>query len=498
MLTPEQIQSARQRLGVTPPNPGVDTRKAVLQNAWNPPAPTFSEKHPILSGAYNLEKDVATGAAKGALSTIQGLGQAVLKGTDALGLTHDKGNSTFSEDPNALEPTSGAESFGKGAEQIGEFFIPGGAAMKGEKIVAEASKALPGIWGATARILGKSAVQATSAGGVRAAQTGGDVGEAEKAALGAGLARGAFAVIGEGARALHIPEKAYQMIFKNTKNDALHELNSEALIAWERSNPDEFKMMVDAGIVKVGKNGVPIVNKTLAEQALEKGLTGNVQTMANTVVKGAHKSEYAAQALAKAHPEKIDLSHGNYLKVLDDVAKEYEGVGFNEVSEEANNLASKLELSEGKVDAMTALQLRRFFDRLRVASSFDKPVSKLSMTQQNFKTLADSVRGEVNAIPGMKDIMENYSFYIDALDSLAQHAKRTGNNQLLSMIDSIFLGAGLGTGSAAPIFLGAARRAANIPALLTKGAQALKGGIMAPATSGAVNATIGAASAEPQ
>lgn len=508
MLTPEQIQAARQKYGIQPQNQAVQNRMAAFEAAWNPPEPSFSEKHPFISGLYEAEKGLATGVAKGGTSTFLGLGrlgQNIQRGVGSAIDTLSGGRTNLADtakggifDPESqmgqtardtVIPEGTAEKIGFSAEQIGEYFIPAGAATKTEKLVTEASTALPGIWGATARILGKGVAQGVPAAGVNAVQTGGDDLEGSlEAGLFASATRAAMATIGEGARALKVPERLYQTIFKNTKQDMLHELKSEALINWERSNPEEFKAMVEAGIVKVGKDGTPIVNKTLAEQALDHGLRGNVQTMANTVVKGAHRSEASAQALAAAHKTPIDLSHGNYIKVLDDVAKEYDGVGFNEVVDEANTLASKLELAEGKVDATTALQLRRFFDRLRVASSFDKPASKLSLTQQNFKTLADTVRGEVNSIPGMEAVMKNYGYYIDALDSLAQYAKRTGNNQILSMIDSIFLGAGLGTGSAAPVFLGAARRAINTPGIATGIGQKLKEGVMGAFGSGALGA----------
>lgn len=516
MLTPEQIKGARAKLGINPVDKVVENRVASLDAAWNPPRElTGVEK--FGKGAYELTRDLGTGVAKGGTSTLLGLGgigrsiqEGIGTGIDTLSggrtnLAATARGGIF--DPNSragarareiVTPKNTAEQVGFGAEQIGEFFIPAGAATKAEKAVTTASAALPGIWGAASRILGKSAVQGIAAGGVRAAQTGGDLEEAGKAALGAGLVRGAFATVGEGANALKVPERLYQTIFKNTKNDMLHELDSNALINWQKSNPEEFASLVEAGIVKAGKDGIPKVNTTLAEAALERGLKGSVQTMADTVVKGAHRSEAAARKIAATHPEKLDLSAPQFKNVLDEVAAEYQNVGFGEVADEANILASRLELGGGKVDATTALQLRRFFDRLRLASSFDKPVSKLSMTQANFKTLADAVRSKVNAIPGMKDVMKDYGFYLDALDALAQHAKRTGNSQALSLIDSIFLGAGLGTGSAAPVWLGAARKVANLPGVLTSGAQGLKAGIMGPGAGGVMNAAIGAATAEPK
>jgi len=129
------------------------------------------------------------------------------------------------------------------------------------------------LFASLSRIVGKSVVQGITTAGVRAVQTGGDVEEATKAGLFAAGTRGILAVLGESARALGIPERLYSMIFKNTKQDMLAELRSDALLNLQRTNPSRFKELSDAGIIMM-KGDTPVVNETLAEKALCRPLQG--------------------------------------------------------------------------------------------------------------------------------------------------------------------------------------------------------------------------------
>lgn len=126
----------------------------------------------------------ATGAAKGAGSTAFGLGSianslsrtvnpAAIMGyvppwQAGIGDMIQPG--TFDNGkPSELVPQGTAQKVGYGAEQVGEFFIPGGAASK-------AAKGLP--------LAERMAVQGLAGAGVGAAQSGGDPGETVSAGLG--------------------------------------------------------------------------------------------------------------------------------------------------------------------------------------------------------------------------------------------------------------------------------------------------------------------------
>ncbi len=227
------------------------------------------------------------------------------------------------------------------------------------------------------------------------------------------------------------------------------------------------------------------MNTTLAEDALERGLKGNVGTMANHVVTGQLKSEQAARQIASNYKGTVDLPEEQYQNVLKGLAQEYEDVGFGEITKEANKLAAKLAATKGKLPAADALDIRRFLDRVRIARSFNQPATKLSLDQANLKTLADTARTRVNAVPGMQPVMNDYSFYIDALEALAKEAARTGNNQVISLIDSMFLAGTAVSGNPLPAGAGLLRRLIlTSPKGLTNTAQKINTGVLSPSGSG--------------
>jgi len=510
-LTPEQITAMRTKYGIPEQGygtstttsssataiPSADARIAKLRAAADAQRQVEEAKKPKLgqgaAGDFsgNVVRAIVSplvrtgGMIESGLDQTLGRGINILKGNGNVPTTtgQQAQQTAQSIDDNANDTTAG-----KVGTFVGEtipYLLPMGEAAAAEKAVTKASQVLPGVLGAGARILGKAGVQGALAGATKLAQTG-DVNAAGETALTAGILRGGFATIGEGLNAIHLPEKLYTTIFKNSKADMMSELNADGIASMQKDNPQVFADLVKQGIIKTTADGSPVVNKTLAEKALEHGLTGDIRGMANTVVKGKYESESAARALASNYTKPIDLSAPQYEHVLRDVADEYKNVGFGEIETEAKQLADVLKEKNGMVDADTALAVRRFLDRMRFASSYDKPVSKLSLTQANFKTLADAARGKINSIPGMSEVMGKYSFYIDALDALAQEAKRTGNNQVLSLIDSILLSGG---GPAAGGVMAATRRILGMPGLKTNAAQAIENGV-APIVPALTNAAV--------
>ncbi len=495
-LTPEQIQAARSKLGIKVQDPVIQNRMSELDAAFAPP-----ERFKA-TGVLGAFQDVAHGAMKEGTKTILGLGHVGQKIQGVVGegldkITGDKYDfsgqaqqGVFSPSSEQgmkirgeMEPQNTAEKIGGGVEKVAEFALPGAAASRVEKAIDVGAESIPGILGAGARILGKGAAQATAAGATEYVASGGDTNKALKTAATAGAARGALATIGEGARAIKLPERLYSTVFKNSKKDMFSELNANGLNAFKKSDPDRYAQLVKDGIIKVAEDGKHVVNDTLAEQALDHGLRGSIGNMANEVVRGQYESEAAVRHIAQMHNGTVALPEEQFQKVLTDVADEYENVGFGEVSTKARELAEKLKASGGELAADDALALRRFLDKLRITSSYDKPVYKLSTSQANLKTLADSVRKRLNSIPGMGEAMKDYAFYIDALDALAQEAKRTGNNQIMGMIDSIFLGEGLSGGTTLPLTAGILRRIVNSASGATRLGSAIDNPVLGPAAS---------------
>ena len=410
----------------------------------------------------------ATGVAKGELSTLKGLGtigksigenildqtagrvgSAILgkgftvpeKTQNPITNIFQKGTPQEIKAREFLTPEGTAENIGFYGEQAAEFLIPAFKAAKAEKVVNVLSQGIKLPLAAAATRIGlKSAIQGVAAGAVKFVQTGGDTKAAVETGKTAALARGAFAVIGEGARALKIPERLYTTVFKNSRQDMLTELNADGLNVLKSSQPQKYKELLESGIIKETPGSLPTVNTTLAEEALDRGLRGSIKNMANEVVGTKYESELQLQQLVKGFQGTISIPEKQYVNVLKEIAEEYDNVGFGDISEEANRLAGVLQTSGGAVPAPEALSLRRLLDKLRFVGSYDKPVSKLSLSQANFKILSDELRPRINAIPGVQDVMDNYSFAIDALKTLAEEAKRRGNSQVVSLIDSIFLG----------------------------------------------------------
>lgn len=460
---------------------------------------------------------VAVGAAKGASSTIKGLGtigQSILdqtagrfvnlaqgkgfvptKSDGSVSDIYRKGTEREQKASNFLAPQGTAEKVGFTGEQIAEFFIPAGAASKAEKTIDILSAGIKSpLARSVTKILGKSAVQGLTSGGVRAAQTGGDIKETAVAAGTAGLTRGIFATAGEVVRGVKLPERIYSTIFKNSKADMLADLKADGIANLQRTNPEKYKEFVASGVIHL-KDGQPIINETVAEQALNRGLSGSLKSMANEVVTKSLQAEDDLMRIVKNTTETVDIPEKQYINVLKSIAEEYQDVGFGEISSQADDLATKLSSSGGKVDASTALQLRRFLDRMRVAGSYEKPVSKLSLTQSNFKTLADTLRSRVNKIPGVGEIMKDYSFYIDAMDELAREAARRGNNQVLGLIDSVFLtGAAASANPIPSAMIGVLRRYFTSPQGQTFLAQFLKNPNLGSIGSGILGASSGAVS----
>lgn len=424
--------------------------------------PTFKA-----GGVIGGIQDVAQGFAKGGYSTILGLGgignkiqQGVAGVARFLGANvapsaagkesiFNPQSETGQVAQQAVTPTGTAENIGYGAEKFAEFFIPASKAAKAEKAVDLLSKGIkesPKL-AATARIVGKGLVQGGAAGAVTAAQTGGDVSKTAQSALTAGVLRSGIATIGEGARALRIPERLYSTIFKNSKQDMFAELKEGGLKTLQEKKPEKYAEWVKNGLIKTGADGAPILNETLAERALDKGLRGSIRTMADTVVEGTIQSEDDVQRVVSTYKGSVGLGEPQFHRVLKQIAEEYQDVGFGEISERATALADDIIASKGKVSGKTALEIRRLLDRARISRSFDVPTSKLSLSQANLKTLADTVRQRVNKIPELAGVMDEYSFYIDAMEALASEAKRRGNNQVLGLIDTVFLGGGLASGA---------------------------------------------------
>src|SRR3990167_5374542 len=181
--------------------------------------PTAAITPPKEKKGHNLINEFSVGFAKGGLSTVTGLGQigqSVLRNTagrvvnaaQGKGFTPTPASTDFyAKTKEFLTPENTAQKVGFGTEQFAEFFLPAAKLARAEQGVNLITKGMTALPGATSRIGLKSAIQGLGAGAVSFAQSGCDFKKAAETAALAGATRGAFAVIGEGARALKIPER---------------------------------------------------------------------------------------------------------------------------------------------------------------------------------------------------------------------------------------------------------------------------------------------------
>lgn len=509
MLTNEQIKAFRDRYGITGQN-NTSAGSSIMDS--NSPAPAsdsrFEEFRSLVNEQRNQNKGFfskvgdalegfAAGGVKGVWSTIRNttsipekiMGKATGLQRPQNDIFADTIGTSVAED--LTTPQNTAEQVGFTAEKIGEFFVPAAKAAKLEGVVNILASGIKSpLLASAARVGSKAAIQGLSAGLVTGAQTA-DLKKTGTATLTGAAVRGAMGVVGETARAVKLPERLYSIIFKNAKNDMRVELRSNALLDLQKKDPELYNEFTNKGLIKT-VDGQPILNDTLAEKAIERGLKGSFRNMAREVVVGSIKSEDELQGVLSQYNGTVNLGEKQFINVLREIQKEYKNVGFGELSDNAKYLANQIQLTKGNVDGVTALEIRRFFDRMRISSSFDKPATSLSTTQANFKTLSDAVRSRINKVPGVDPIMKNYSFYIEALESITREAMKRGNSQILGLIDSLFLqGAGIATNPVGLLATAVGRRLIQLPSSLTRIGSALTKSTVNPATSGAINVISG-------
>lgn len=270
-----------------------------------------------------------------------------------------------------------------------------------------------------------------------------------------------------------IPEKLYSTIFKNSQDDVFKQLTTEGIKNIQDTDPNMFAKLLKEGIVRVGKDGVAHVDETLAKEALDRGLKGSLKTMSNQVVKMNKTSELGVRNITDSYKPKITVDNKKgLLNVLEGIRSGFQGQYDEKTMTKQVGVFIK-EVKTGKVSAKSLLEMRRLIDSQRIASTYRAmPAGKISLSQESYKSAANALRSKLNNLPGMGNIMKDYSFSIDALEALAKEAQRKGNSQVIGMIDSILFTGGASAGGpllGAGSFL--ARRSLASPTIATGGAQ---------------------------
>jgi hypothetical protein len=438
-----------------------------------PPPATSPFQNPAWQQSFNnTATDVLKGAGKGVMSTLKGVDTLARK-VPLLGSFLDKVNPVNNNSATAkaiTTPTNTAQNVGFGAEQLAEYLLPStaiGKASKAANTAIEGTK-MGGFLQGAAKVATRSGLEGAGAGLVRSAQTG-DVKEGAKAAAITAGMTAPFAAAGEIARVHGLPEKLYSQVFKNTADDMTESLRTGALKDLQKTSPELFDQYVKEGIIKPGKNGVVEFDPTLAQQALDRGLRGSIKTMSNEVVRGTLKSEQAARNLVNKHAELIAIPEPDkYVSLLNQVKSQYKGTFLEGRASQAQEFINNIVKREGRLTSEDVFKLRRYLDSMRRASSY-RPNPTLSIAQEDFKAATDTLRGVLDKnIKGFGQTMDNYSFYLDALQSLGKEASRRGNQAVINLLDTVLFGMGGGlAGPEAAVGFPMVRRYVGLPSVLT-------------------------------
>jgi hypothetical protein len=406
-------------------------------------------------------KGFGLGAAKGALSTVSNIGGLFSKLPDVVGnavgtISPAAGAAVKSVsgigkllDPykKNFKPEGTAEKIGYGAEQVGEFLIPGGAvgkagkaadlAIEGLNFGSKATKAL--------KLAGKAGLGAGEAAGITTIQ-GGDESDIKTAAvLGGGLS-----IVAKGIESVlkKIPQTAWTSILKRTPTDAI-------------KNPNLPQQAAEAGLIGLTRQS--LANKAQsAIQSIEVTLD-DLLSKSNAKINPAQVAGYLGElrgSYAAIPGEQASVA------VIDGIIQDLYA-GFK----------------EGKsMSAVEANQLKRDIYSV-IAKSYGKGAFEIPAKVEAQKTIARALKTEIEkVIPEAKTLNERQAVYIQIKKALDKTIARTEGKGIagtgVGLYDLLLAGVGMGAGAIAgsPLLglgLVATKKTAESPLVLSSTAKLL-------------------------
>ncbi len=402
-----------------------------------PPAqPTQQNKPGLLRRAADTATDVIIGVGKGALSTVKGMANIGEKGFNSIdnltgqyGLSQMAGlkpGETATEKiitKNLTESTNTAQAIGKGAEQIAEFFIPGGAAGKLGKVVKEAGVAakLPRVGkflGATTKAIADAGINTAQ----QAVQQGNTDNFLQNALLFGGLSAGG-AVLGKAGN--YLTKSLPKRLADSALKPSIKELEKT---------------------IKYG-------DKTLGAQVAEKGIFGTDAGLLKKSALKLEENENKLQSIIKNSKETIQKSELNkYFDPIIEKLSKTPGLEseFNSVVQVYDQIPKTLSLVE-------ANQMKRnLYSVLNDRAYVLDP--SLSSKKETMKALAKGLKTEIeNKTAGsagkdtVRKINQELALYgkinEKALNNLAKEEKSNILPSVFSYGLPILSGAGVGYGS---------------------------------------------------
>lgn len=351
--------------------------------------------------------EAGKGFLKGAGSTLFGIGKL---GANTLGKIVAPGLQKIApvqEKPQFLQPNNTAQKVGFGAEQLGEFFLPGGVLGKGAKGIEAATEAskLPQVAKYGLDLLGKSGLEATGMAGVTAAQGGTGKEVAQNALLGAG-----GAVAGEGLNALG--KKVAPWLKGSAEKDFAQVLN-----------PTTKENKAKAASIIPGL----IENKTTA--FTQQGLAKKIGTKLDTA--GANMD-----AVLAGIPDNAPVNINNVIAKLEDAKFSFMVKGANGKMVIADPAAVKhiqgfqdILKEVGGTDAPFASvrKLRQIWDKgiAQAKGFYGKTLTEGSLIDAQ-KEAASALREElVKGRPDLERVNKDYHFWAKAQKVIGDTVERT-------------------------------------------------------------------------
>lgn len=185
-------------------------------------------------GPFKTLSDIGEGFGSGVANTAVGGGELARKAAKYVGVPFPEtpefmkkaaAPTQYDDKGNPIEPSTMFK-LARGGEQMGEFFVPGGA-------ITDAVSAMAG-YGSLARAATKVAAESASAGTITAAQAGGDIKAGKQAALITGALTTPFASVEAALRAirpstLYTTKEIVSKIPEHFRGDRLDEIVNQAI-----------------------------------------------------------------------------------------------------------------------------------------------------------------------------------------------------------------------------------------------------------------------------
>jgi hypothetical protein len=413
---------------------------------------------------------VGVGAAKGAGSTASSLGKIGLSLLDntvgrvgnaisGKGFTKPQNNIAAEEAiAQAVTPQSTAEKIGFGAEQIGEFFIPGGAVAKAGKYAEagvdalkltqkglEGAKAIPAFKGAgllekTLNLGSKSVIGAGEAAGITGLQ-GGDSNQIKNAAkLGFAFPVGlkAIGVLGSGAKEVAktmtsglsgVPKAAMEQAFKNPK--AVQSAISRAI----QEGGDVFAQKINDDALEA---------LSFLKKARSTAYESDLLNVEKTLMKTKNGQLYVKRTPTAIEAKMPGYKGGDVWFPTDLSLKGLKNVASKTIKEFGGNAKGKtLDLTEMAIDKTHAKKLQELVDEVyawknlsptgieklvRKISSYKLGGVNLGSSEKQFNAIVSKLKHNAadylgERVPAIRTMRSNYAKQSEVIDNIVNQLK---------------------------------------------------------------------------